>query len=237
MMYAALIEQADEGSRHKAHAALTAFHSFAVAHVEAPRLRTITSIEVSVEPPPRADGLWAHDRLDPGATPAGWDTAVAVRFPRPSARFRLLLASGARSSDILVLRMDDVRFFGQVLILSIDPRPSDGTLKSLRSRRQVRIEGEEVVLVARQWKELGRPSGDGNFVVLRLSRWHPSRGRRVASLIAIGLLIKEATGVRLLGPHVLRHTRVTEAAESTEPTPAGQRQFMRSPPVWGTVPT
>ena len=38
MMYAALIEQADEGSRHKAHAALTAFHDFAVAHVEAPRL-------------------------------------------------------------------------------------------------------------------------------------------------------------------------------------------------------
>ena len=228
MMYAALIEQADEGSRHKAHAALTAFHDFAVAHVEAPRLRTITSVEVSVEPPPRADRLWAHEvawiREQLGRVA---DTAVAVRFRRQMhTLFELLLATGARSSDIVVLRMDDVRFFGQVLILSIDPRPSDGTLKSLRSRRQVRVEGEEVVLAVRQWKELRQSElatatslffgcPDGTHLV-----W-----RRVASLVGIGLLIKEATGVRLLGPHVLRHTRVTEAAESTEPTPAGQRQF------------
>ena len=228
MMYSALIEQVDEGSRHKAHAALTAFHDFAVAHVEAPRLRTITSVEVSVEPPPRADRLWAHEvawiREQLGRAA---DAPVLVRFRRQMHTLsELLLATGARSSDILALRMEDVRLFGEVLILSIDPRPSDGSLKSLRSRRQVRIEGEEVVSAARQWtavrqSELATATSlyfgcpDGTHLV-----W-----RRVASLVGIGLLIKEATGVRLLGPHVLRHTRVTEFAESTEPTPEGQRRF------------
>jgi integrase len=227
-MYSAVIEQADEGSRHKAHAALTAFHDFAVAHVEAPRLRTITSVDVGVEPPPRADRLWPHE--------VGWirgqlaraeGAPVDVRFCRQmNMLFELLLATGARSSDILALRMDDVRFYGEVLILSIDPRPSDGSLKSLRSRRQVRIEGEEVVSAASRWTALRQAElatatslffgcHDGTHLV-----W-----RRVASLVGIGLLIKEATGVRLLGPHVLRHTRVTEAAEFTEPTPMGQRQF------------
>lgn len=227
-MYSALIEQADEGSRHKAHAALTAFHAFAVAHVEAPRLRSITSIDVNVEPPPRANRLWAHE-VDwiRRQTNVPTDGSGDARFRRQlRVLFELLRESGARSSDIVSLRIDDVRFFDAVMILSIDPWPGDGSLKSVRSRRQVRVDNAEVVSLARQWVAL-RQSESATASALLFGQ--PDGTRRVwqhvASLVGVGRLIKEATGESLLGPHVLRHTRVTEFAESVECTPEGQRQF------------
>lgn len=213
----------EPGSVGKANAALAAFHAYCADTLDAAPLAS-GALGGEVDRIPRANVFW----------PCEHEWILEQLSPSNSGRFRrqvrivflLLRETGGRSSDIFSVRMDGVQMYAECAIVSIDPRPGDGQIKTRGSRREVEIREKGVVRELDAWLALRRSEGAEAWSLLfgcpdgKHLPW-----RRSESLDFISQLLKAATGDPSIGPHALRHSDITHRGWATEFSPSGEQSY------------
>jgi hypothetical protein len=211
--YARIVDDVEPGSRHKAGAALTAFHCFVSTIGRAPHLAGPAVRGVVIEPPPRANRVWPHECH---LINAWLDVAGATRLLHQArALFSAIEATGARTGDALTLLVDGVRVSaGDGLVLSFDPLQTAKRSKTLNARRQVQVSDRDAAQRILAWRMRRIQEGAGGRDLLFGDAYAPRRiWREWATLSLLWALLKQATGDPLLSLHSLRHERICRDLE------------------------
>lgn len=207
--YARISDGVHPGARHKASAALSAFHAFAVATVDAPPLRGPAVRGVSVEPPPRANLVWPHeiDWIRGQLEQRDGDRLVG----QVRAVLELVWATGARIGDAWSLLMEGVRDAEpHRLTVAFDPLPSSDRQKTPAAIRDLSIRDPVATQVLRAWHRRRVREGAHPRDLLFGDPHAPRRICREGETAALlSTLLKAATGDRDVSIHTLRHSRVT----------------------------
>lgn len=229
-LYKRILNAIPKKQRHKAHAALAAFHAYAEVSAEVPHLASIDSDGIGPEPPPRANIVtaaeleWAIEQLRGPRGPRR-------RFAEQAETVLLLVADlGGRINEYSSLRVQNVRIDpnGEVW-LAIDPRHADGTLKTHAGRRpHLQLSDPHAVAALISWRTRRIKEGaagtdllfGGSYGTRRAMDW----SRTVCMLLA---LLKCASGDRLVSLRTLRHSKVTRFAVQLPMSPEGERRFDR----------
>ena len=222
--YTRVIEAVDPGSRHKASAALSAFHLYIADYCDAPEMIGAVGRGLFEEPTPRANVLWPHE-ID----------AVRRRLPANSqdrivrqARvlFELLVATGGRCSEMLSPFLGALRFDepGRVRLV-VDPLPSHGRLKTPAARREVPITDPTAAAVLASWHRCRIEEGAGPRDLLFGDPHAPRHVYREMATRAVLLAeLRAVTGDAEVTLHSLRHTRATHDISSVAEGPDEERE-------------
>ncbi len=215
-LHADILNAVDKGSRHKAHAALSAFQAFAAEHIGAPHPGALSDTYQPVHRAPRANVVWPSE--------IAWVREQLAELPDSRFHlqlrvvFELLLSTGVRTGELVTVAVENLRLYGGgKLLLVLDPRPLDDKLKTVTARRSFLIEDRTCIdlvdrWVARRILEQAKPHE------LCFGDPYDFRGvwRQTETQATIGRYLKAASGDRQLSPHSLRHNLVTLTALSAK---------------------
>ncbi len=222
--YMQVIEAVDPGSRHKASAALSAFHLYISDYCDAPEMIGAIGRGLFEEPAPRANFLWPHE-ID----------AVRRRLPADSqdrvvrqARvlFELLVATEGRCSEMLSAALGALRFDepGRARLV-IDPLPSHGRLKTPAARREVPMTDPTAAAVLASWHRCRIEEGAGPRDLLFGDPHAPRHiDREMATRAVLLAELRAVTGDAEVTLHSLRHTRATHDISSVAEGPDEERE-------------
>ncbi|MEW5880432.1 MAG: hypothetical protein AB1761_08310 [Pseudomonadota bacterium] len=207
--YRKIADGVHPGARHKASAALSAFHAFAVQVIDAPTLRGPAVHGVAVEPPPRANVVWPHeiDWIRGQLEQRDGDRLIQ----QVRAVLELLSTTGARIGDAWSLLMQGVRDAEpHRLDVAFDPLPSTDRHKTPAAVRELSVRDRVAVQTLLAWHRRRVREGAQPRDLLFGDPHAPRRIWREGETVALlSALLKAATGDRDISIHTLRHSRVT----------------------------
>lgn len=207
--YVRISDGVHPGARHKASAALSAFHAFAVGALDAPALRGPAVRGVAVEPPPRANLVWPHeiDWMRGQLEPRDGDRLIE----QVRAVLELVWATGARIGDAWSLLMHGVRDAeNHYLEIAFDPVPAVDRQKTHTAVRQLLVRDSIATQTLLAWHRRRVREGAEPRDLLFGDPHAPRRIWRESETVALlSGLLKTATGDRDVSIHTLRHSRVT----------------------------
>lgn len=206
--YARISDGVHPGARHKASAALSAFHAFVVATIDAPALHGPAVRGVTVEPPPRANLVWPHeiDWIRGQLDRAGDRLIEQVR-----AVLELLWTTGARIGDAWSLLMQGVRNAeNHGLEIAFDPLRAVDRQKTPAAVRELSVRDAIAAETLSAWHRRRVREGAEPRHLLFGDPHAPRRIWREGETVALlSTLLKAAAGDRDISIHTLRHSRVT----------------------------
>lgn len=201
----------------KQSAATSALHHFLRSWDIAPALPAGTLARAE-DTEVQANCIWPHE-ID---ALFRWLTDATDNRLHSMARCALAIGcvSPVRIGELLWLRLEGVRIYGDLIEIDVAPRLSDPLLKSDESRRRLHIRDRRSISIISSWVtrrrlEEAKARGFDDTAALDLIQGymfgdpnHPNRPfRPVALAQLLNRLLKAVTGDLSIGFHMLRHTQ------------------------------
>ena len=177
--------------------------------------------------PPKANVLWPHELsiCREWLTHADGDERFQGQL---NLAFETLCAARIRASELLTLRIRNLRVEGDGLKIEVATTAADGGTKTPAGRRSQIVTEKVLIGLAKDW--IARRVKEGAFPddYVFGDPYRPGTQYQAGRLyVTLNLLIKAVTGDRTLATHVFSHTRISfEWAESI-----GQPQLADLNPV------
>lgn len=210
-IYQTIINQAQKAAQSTA-SALKSWHAFLQQWLDAAPLKV--SLYKGINPSiPQANILWPHELV----LISVWiDSATCDERLASQIRISHLIASSIRIriSELLKLRIRNIRWHQSTLEIEICPMRRDGALKTKASKRVSVISNSEVSAQILQWVECRKSEGALTEDLLFGDPHNPSRGYKLGQLyVTLNMLLKHATGDATASFHIYSHTHISNGIE------------------------
>ncbi|MFA6014360.1 MAG: site-specific integrase [Gallionellaceae bacterium] len=212
-LYSEIIFSSSPGSQQTAAAALSSWHNFLRTwFAVSPIVKTLyDGIEQSS---PRANVLWQHevDLITSSIDMASGDERLLNQI---SVSHAIASNIRIRISELLKLRVQNIRIGDSGVEIEISPLRRDGKLKSSSSRRVILIEQGNAANKISDWVTKRKFEGALSQDLLFGDPYKPNSGYKLGQLvITLNQLLKSATGDTTVSFHTYSHTWISNEIRS-----------------------
>lgn len=211
-IYRSIIKQTQKAEQSTA-SALKSYHAFLQQWLDVAPLKV--SLYKGIKPSiPQANILWPHecDLIRTWIDSATCDERLASQI-----RISHLIASSIRIriSELMKLRIRNIRWHQSTLEIEICPMRRDGSLKTKASKRVSTVANSEVAALILDWVTRRKSEGALMEDLLFGDPHQPARGYKLGQLyVTLNLLLKQATGDEAASFHIYSHTHISKVIES-----------------------
>lgn len=203
-IYTFIIKSASPGVQKTFASALSSWHQFIQYWLDATPIKKslYSGIEESA---PRANVLWPHEKqlIETWISAATGDERLINQLQVSHA---IATACRIRISELLKLRMRNIRAHGMDIEIEISPMRRDGKLKTLSAQRVTLIHSGTATTIISKWVDRRKSEGALLEDLFFGDPHKPDRGYKLGQLcVTLNQLLKSATGDPKASFHIYSH--------------------------------